>query len=376
LASFGLTVAGVARQRRGDARSGIPWHGVGFPEWLVNLFRLPCPTSSATGAQVWFDLKSRGVPSLAVAALLAIVNPLLFAVSIPFEVARPIVGFFAIVSVLAVVLIFGGNAFGLHWKPGRVYASAFDATQPSGTARLAGLKVLVRSVCMLAAVVAVGATVWASMAFIAVGRGGEPLVGYQPLRSWQGAIESAVGALTGFELLALAVVASVGVAVIVASLASFKALAARYLIGHGAKWTDPLGLSVYIAGWLLLLHSLVLVPLVLTGYRGVASQAVWEFLLNVLVWMTRWIDAPVIVVATVYVAWRVFAERLLTLRSAFGAVLVSAAFGAAWVTVLSAAGLQLAAMSTTNAAWMLSPMLPPLMACTLAPWSFNRIRHT
>jgi hypothetical protein len=308
--------------------------------------------------------------------VLAIVNPLLFAASVPFDIVRPIVGLFAMASVLAVLLILGGNAFGMHWRPGLLFASPFEAIQPLGTAPLTGLKVLVRSACLLAALVAVGASVWASLSFIAVGSGGEPLEGYQPLRSWQGAIESAVGALTGFELVALAVVASIGVAVMVASLASYKALAARYLIGHDVRWTDPLGLSVYIAGWLLLLHGLVLVPLVLSGYRGVASQAVWEFLLDVLVWMTRWIDAPVIVVATVYVLWRVFAERLLTLRSAFGAVLVSAAFGAAWLTVLSAAGLQLAAMSTTNAAWMLSPMLPPLMACTLAPWSFNRIRHT
>jgi hypothetical protein len=245
-----------------------------------------------------------------------------------------------------------------------VYASAFDATQPSGTARLAGLKVLVRSVCMLAAVVAVGASVWASMAFIAVGRGGEPLVGYQPLRSWQGAIESAVGVLIGFELLALAVVASIGVAVIVASLASFKALAARY----------PRRLN--IGGWLLLLHGLVLVPLVLTGYRGFGSQVLWEFLLDVFAWMTRWIDAPVIVLATVYLSWRVFAERLLTLRSASSALLVSAAFGAAWVALLRATGVQLGAMPTTDAAWMLSPVLLPLMASVLAPWSLSRVRHT
>jgi hypothetical protein len=376
LACFGLTVAGVARQRHGDARAAIPWAGGGFSEGLVNLFRFQCPTSSATRAQVWFDLKSRGLPSLTVAAVLAIVNPLLFAASVPFDIVRPIVGLFAMASVLAVLLIFGGNAFGMHWRPGRLYASPFEVTQPLGTARLAGLKVLVRSVCMLAAVVAVGASVWASLAFIAVGRGGEPLEGYQPLRSWQGAIESAVGALTGFELVALAVVASIGVAVMVASLASYKALAARYLIGHAAMWTDPLYLSVNIAGYLLLLHGLVLVPLVLTGYRGVGSEELWKFLLGVLVWMTRWIDVPVIVIATVYVSWRAFAERLLTLRSALGAALVSAAFGAAWVTVLSAAGLQLAAVSTTNALWMLSPMLLPLMASALAPWSLNRIRHT
>ena len=80
--------------------------------------------------------------------------------------------------------------------------------------------------------------------------------------------------------------------------------------------------------------------------------------------------------ATVYLFWAAFAERLLTLRSACGAVLVSAAFGAAWLTVLRAAGVQLAGMPAMDAVWMLSPALLPLMASVLAPWSLSRIRHT
>ena len=91
---------------------------------------------------------------------------------------------------------------------------------------------------------------------------------------------------------------------------------------------------------------------------------------------TRLIDAPAIVLATAYLFWRAFAERLLTLRSACGVVLVSAAFGAAWLTLLRAAGVSLAGMPTTDAVWMLSPALLPLMASVLAPWSLSRIRHT
>jgi hypothetical protein len=90
---------------------------------------------------------------------------------------------------------------------------------------------------------------------------------------------------------------------------------------------------------------------------------------------TRFIDAPVIVLATVYLSWRVFAERLLTLRWAFGIVLVSVAFGTGWVTVLRAAGVQLAAVPTMDAVWMLSPVLLPLMTSVFAPWSLGRIRH-
>ena len=176
LASFGVAVAGVARQRHGDAPAAIPWSGTGFPEWLVTLFRFPCPTSSATRAQVWFELKSRGLPVLAIGVVLAIVNALLFAVSRPIDAAlfehmtcrtdgcfwaRPVAVLFATLSVPA-VLALGGNVFGIRWRQGRVYASAFEAGQPYGTARLACLKVLVRSVCVLAALIAVGVSAWAS----------------------------------------------------------------------------------------------------------------------------------------------------------------------------------------------------------------------
>jgi hypothetical protein len=313
---------------------------------------------------VWFELKSRGLPVLVIGVVLATLNPLLFAVSVPAgELVRVIAVMCGMFSVIAVVML-GGNAFNIRWRPGRLYASAFEVTLPCGTARLAALKVLVRSVCVLVALVAVGVSVWASMSFIAVGENYEPLKGYQPLRSWQGAIEGAIGSLTGYQLVALTVVAPIGVAIMVASWAAVGALVTRY----------PRRLG--ILGWLVLLHGAVLLPLVLTGYRGFGSRELWEFLMNVLVWMTRWIDAPAIVCATLYISWRVFAERLLSVRSACIAVLVSAAFGAAWVTLLRAAGVRLADVSVTSAFWMLSPALLPLMASVLATWSFARIRHT
>jgi hypothetical protein len=270
---------------------------------------------------------------------------------------------FGMFSVLGVLML-GGNAFGIRWRPGQLYASAFEVTLPCGTARLAGLKVLVRSACVLVALIVVGVSVWASMSFIAVGENYEPLKGYQPLRSWQGAIEGAFGSLTGYELVSLAVVAPIGIAVMVASWAAVGALVTRY----------PRRLA--ILGWLVLLHGAVLIPLVLTGYRGFGSKDLWEFLMGVLVWTTRWIDAPAIVFATLYISWKVFAERLLSVRAAGVAVLVSAAFGAAWVTLLRAAGVQLADVSAAFAFWMLSPSLLPLMASVLTPWSLSRLRHS
>jgi hypothetical protein len=47
LAAFGVAVARVARHRHGDAKASAPafWAAdAGYPEWLVSLFRLPCPT--------------------------------------------------------------------------------------------------------------------------------------------------------------------------------------------------------------------------------------------------------------------------------------------------------------------------------------------
>jgi hypothetical protein len=348
LASFGLAVARVARQRHEDAPVAIPRmvDFPGFPEDLINLFRFPCPTWSATRAQVWFELKSSGLPILAIGFVLAIVTPFLFAITHLIEDASYFAVMWATLSILA-VLVLGINAFGIRWRQGRAYASAFEATQPYGTARLAGLKVLVRSVCVLPALIAVVLSVWASLSFIVVGE--------RYLRSRLRVIEDAVAGLSGYEHVALAVVACIGGAAIVASVAALIALAARY--------PRPMNIATCLY---LLFYGLALVLLAVAGHRGI----------GLLLGPTRFIDAPALVLGTVYLSWRVFAERLLTPRWAFGVVLVSAAFGAAWVTMLRAAGVQLAAMPTMNALWMLSPALLPLTASVFAPWSLNRIRHT
>jgi hypothetical protein len=205
LVSFGLAVAGVARQRLGDTPAAIS-RTVGtatFSERLVGLFRFPCPTSSATRAHVWFELRSSGLPVLTIGAALAIVTPLLFVVT------------------------------------GRI-----DAL------------------------------------------------------------------LSGF-------------------------------------YVRPIAVSVAV-------FSLPIV-LILAG---------------------KWIVAAAMVLATVYLSWSVLSERLLTLRQACGAIVVSAAFGVAWVTLLRAAGMSLGGMPTTDAVWMLSPALLPPLVSVLAPWSLSRIRHT
>src|SRR5262245_66555228 len=70
------------------AVAAITWTpGRGWRDLLVSLFRLPCPTSSATRAQVWLDLKSNGFPVVTIGVALAIVILLVSAVSGPIDAA-------------------------------------------------------------------------------------------------------------------------------------------------------------------------------------------------------------------------------------------------------------------------------------------------
>ena len=159
---------------------------------------------------------------------------------------------------LLIVLVLAGNAFGIRRRQGRAYMSAFEATQAHGTAQLAALKVLVKSVCVLAAIIAIGVSVWISV----------PLLGDAvfiqmwnvPLSSQLPAIKGAVAALTGYEQLSLVVVAAVGVVIWVAAFAVLGALWTRY------------SRRVNIAASLLLLYGLALGLLALAGQRGIGPE--------------------------------------------------------------------------------------------------------
>jgi hypothetical protein len=368
--SFGLAVAGVARQRRGDARASIrrAVAAGGFSNWFAGLSRFPCPTTSATLAQVWFDLRFSGLAVLTAGAVLALLIPQLFMLCGQIDVwlggfyARPValaVGLFS----MPTVMLFGGNAFGIRTRQGGRYAAVFESTQPYGTARIAALKVAVRSICLLTALAAVVASFWTSASVIPFDVLDDQDTFIQkarsPLSGWMRAIESAVRAMSAYQLLALALVTFMVVAAMIAWRAMLPALRARF------------ARRVNIVAWVLLLHGLVLVLLALAARRGFVSEYVAATMLTT----SKWGVAAAIVLATLYVAWRTFAERLLTLRSACVAVFVCATFGAAWVTVLRTVGVPLAAMPTMDAVWILSPTLLPLMASVLAPWSLNRIRH-
>jgi hypothetical protein len=316
---------------------------------------------------VWFDLRFSGLPVLTIGVALAVVillsgmvsNSVDAAISSDFRAnvscaetgcfyARPMTVMLAVFS-LFVISFQGGNAFGIR---------SFETAQAYGTAKLTVLKLLVRSACFLAALIAVGVSAWISASIM----GDEVFIQMWsvPLSSQLSAVTGAVATLTGYEQLALVVVAAVGVVTWVAAFAVLAALRTRY------------SRRVNIAASSLLLSGLALALLAGAERNGIVSPVV----VIAIVAAARWIVLASLVFTTVYVFWSGFAERVLTVGYACGALAISAACAVAWLTLLQGAGVQLAGMSTANAVSMLSPPLLSLTATVLAPWSLSRIRHT
>jgi hypothetical protein len=363
--SVGFAVGGVARQRCGDAIASVPQkaRSAGYPEWLINLLRFPCPTHSATRAQVWFELRSTGLPILVIGLSIALVVFLLYAISIfsaPLRaaaVAAPIM-----FGIPALLFIFGGNAFGIRRKQGRRYVSTFEATQPYGTAQMAGLKILIRTACVLAALVMVGASVWLSGNLMSAW-GSWQIEGKNTLPQLletRHKIGATFGALGWHIHAAQAVVLAIFVAATVATLATIAAVLARY------------PRRLLMVGALLLLDGLVIILLAWAARHGFATG----FLMRSIIRATLWAGSIGLVCGTAFLAWRALAENLLAPRLVFGMVILTAALGAAWVMLLSATGVSLTHMSAAEVIWVVSPALLPWIFSMLAPWALGRVRHT
>jgi hypothetical protein len=365
IVSFVLTVAGVARQRRGEGIASVPQQrSTGYPDWLSGLFRLACPTSSATKAQVWFELRSSGLPTLAIGLGVAMIIFLLFVIAIPVQIARPFAISAVMFSVPALLLLLGGNAFGIRRRQGRAYASPFEMTQPYGTAQLVGLKLLVRTICVLTALILAGVSVWLSSSFlgawgswIADGGGGKDAVpGLLKMRREFG---EAFAGLTGYARAAIAVIACVAVAVTIAVLATFSAVRARY------------PRRLLFVGSALLGHGIVLVSLAFAGQQGIVPV----FVVQTAFVATGWILLAAMVLAILYLFWRGFVDGTLTARYVSAAVAMAVAFGAASLVMLHASGLQFSGMSVAGVVGVVWPVLLPLLAGLVAPWSLGRLRQ-
>jgi hypothetical protein len=362
--SYVLAVAGVARQRRGETaevetRKGKS--GDGYPAWLINRFRVSCPTSSATRAQVWFELKSAGFPVLSIGASLALLVFLLFAAGIAFEPLRQFALGISFFGLFVVLFVFGGNAFGIRGKQGRQNASAFEVTQPYVTAQMAGLKILVRSACVLGALLMLLASLWLSSSLMQAwddwmvdGKNG--LSGLLGLRS---KLENAVANFAPLTSAALATLIAISVVGLVTWQAAREALKSRYPRAILAVTLIPMG-------W-----GLVMVLLALLGGTEVVSAD----LVGMLIGALFWVATAVLVLTAIYLLWRNLAEHALTGRYALIAAAFLAAFGLAYGALLQATAMLPTGKPAAVSALLAWPLLLLVIAAELAPWALRRVRH-
>ncbi len=364
IVAFGLTVAGVARQRRGETTlpvSGSTSGGLVYPDWLISLFKLACPTTSATRAQLWFELKCSGLPVLAIGLVVAVLIFLLFAVSIFVAPMRGAALAAPILLTIPVVFMLGGNAFGIRRRQGRSYVSAFETTKPYGTVQLATLKVLVRAASVVAALVAIAVSVWASSSLVSAWgtwvRGGKDVV--SDFVSQRSRIVDALGALSGDAFAALGVVAIIAVATIVVWLASRDALRMRY----------PRALLV--AESMVIGCGLINLLIALAGRNEIVSMTFARAIIGTLGLMS----IAAIVYTTLCMVRSGFMTRSLTFPYTLGVLVIASVFAAAWLTVLPTVGVQLSEMPWAALVWVLWPVPLMLMLGMLAPWSLGRVRH-
>lgn len=373
LVSFGVATAAASRQRRGE---GLPaTASTSQAGWLTGLFRFPCPTSSAVRAQAWLELKSTGVPMLAIASGLAIVILLVAVAGAPIDAALQsgmrerfscvnadcfyVRAFPPLLAPLALgaVLLLGGNALGARAGRGRACLSDFVATQAHGDAGVAVIKLLVRSACLLLALVVLGLGVWAG--FAVLGDAVFIQMWSVPLSSWLGAAAGAFAALKGHQQLAVAVVVVVGVILWVAALATLGALWARY-------WRR---VNIVLAAALLLALALLLLAV------AASTGSVPPVLFDGIFVATRAALLAGLVFTIAYVLLSGARERVLDSRYLGGTLLIAAAFAVAWLAVLNMAGVQIGGMPAMSVAMVLSPVLLPPLFSALVPWSLSRVRH-
>lgn len=358
LMSYGLTVVGVSRQRRGDAsparqKSASESGSVG---WLSRWIRLPCPTSSPLRALIWFDLKSSGLAILGTGIVAAIICLSLTVLGAEMAFIRSFALSAPLFSTL-LVLVMGANAFGIRRRQGRTYASVFDITQAVGTGSLAGLRILVRSVCVSLGLAMVAVSAWISVPIVNrwpdVGREGAGL------QQGRDALEAALLAMTTPQHFALTILAFGMIVLLVTVRASIEALFARYRR------------RVIIA----LVASLA-VALAFTLSRFVNQSSVGLVTLaDAMLTALALITAAAIMLATLYLFRRTVAENLLTRKQVTGGVLMSALFAAAWLSLTYSSGLRLSELSLAGVALVSLPVVLPLFASVLAPWSLSRMRH-
>jgi hypothetical protein len=351
--AYVFTVRGVERQRHGDGEA-VRGHGGlaaadriatrGVVEQIRDLamaaLRLRCPTSSPLAAELWIETTARGLPVLAIGALLALAMPAMFAIGN----ASKWIGSLAFVGVAVVLPFFAGiSASFWNRQPSlRAPMSAFEAVRPLPTAWLAAVQIGVAVVAIGAAWALMAASAWWSLPLYA------DVVDDQALK---GAVAGALAASPLTTLVAWTYAVLVGFSSAVALLAGLRAL--TVLCGM-RLWLAIVALLAYL--WLVMVAIIV---------KWVSTAAIGVHL---------WAFAIAIPLSTLWLLVRAVADRSLLPPHAVVLGVAWALFAGAWV-FLTDGGAALGAFPPPLAAALLAALLLPLTFGTLAVWSFGRIRH-
>ena len=114
-------------------------------EWMKGLYSRPCPTHSPLAAEVWREMKTRGIPVIASGVFVSIIVPVLWILvnstardgpvqppGMP-PALLPLLFTVTIIPMSLPLFIATANLFGISKRQGRVYLSKFDATLPVTT---------------------------------------------------------------------------------------------------------------------------------------------------------------------------------------------------------------------------------------------------
>jgi hypothetical protein len=355
--AFAATVYGVNEQRhdggaarplRGPAAQGPRAAPKGlveqFRDALLGLVRVPCPTSSPLAAELWLETKARGLPIVAIGAVLAPCIPLLLA----FADQPQMYGIGLTFVGVAIVLPFFAGMSVSFWNRDstlRAPMNVFEAVRPAATTRLAAVQIAVAVTSILGAWLLLGASLWLSLPHF------RQTVDSAPL---QRALVAALAAWPAVRLVLAPIVTIVALATVVALLAAVRA----YSVRHGKwVWLGALGVAAYAIG------------------LGAAVGSASESLSAALIGVHFWALALAIPLLTALVILRALKHGLFSLAVCAGMLAAWVAFAAAAAYLTHDFGFVLTALPNATAALAVASLVLPLTAAVLAPWSLRSIRH-
>ncbi len=163
--SIATSLFGVENQRHGDDQLGT-WFAVDpnssqqfGADWFAELYQTDCPTTSAKRAEFWSEINGRALPVFVWSMMGALTLPSLWLLA---NFSDYVVVWATITFFIACIPLSGRPTLGIVTKQGATYLSTFDATRPINTAWLAGMKLGVSIVSMVAGMLVIAISMWFS----------------------------------------------------------------------------------------------------------------------------------------------------------------------------------------------------------------------